>query len=390
MLIQNQKDLIALCQKLKNAPFLSVDTEFLRERTYFPKLCLIQVASSFDQAYAIDPLAPDIDLTIFWDLIYTPTITKVFHAARQDMEIFYNLTDTVPQNIFDTQVAAMVCGYGDSVGYTTLVQSICQASIDKTMQMTDWSQRPLKPAQIDYALNDVRYLCTIYDYFHRQLTDKNRQDWVLEEMNLLRNISTYAVDPNETWRRLKFKNRKPKSLCVLRALSAWREVRAQEKDVPRSRILRDEILVDIAAQAPKNIESLAQIRNLPFEYHKGAKAQNLLDVIHRALETPKADWPQLSERSEAPTAKQIALGEVLKMVLKVVCAEADVAPKLVANSSDIENFACYDPESEEENNLPFLKGWRRNLFGEKAILLKHGQLGLFWDGQKLKTILYKG
>ncbi len=378
MLITEQKTLDAFCDSLKSCKFITVDTEFLREKTYFPKLCLIQMSGPDGKAAAIDPLVEGLDLAPVYNLLLDENILKVFHAGRQDLEIFYNLTNQVVTPIFDTQIAAMVCGYGDSVGYESLVRNIVQVQIDKSSQFTDWSRRPLSEKQLNYALGDVTHLIDIYKHLEQKLEAQGRTSWVFQEEEVLNDPETYNVDPYETWRRVKIKSPKPKNLAVLRELAAWREKRAQKRDLPKSWVLRDETLADIAGQMPTQMKQLKNIRNIPKDIEDRPMGRELLDVIKTAIESDPKDWPKVEKKKPMPPSVSATL-DILKLLLKIEAAQSGVATKLIASSDDLEALAMSD-----DANVPALKGWRYELFGKDALALKKGQLAIGLKGSKIE------
>jgi ribonuclease D len=383
-LITQNDQLQALCQRLSSAPYITVDTEFMRDRTYWPILCVLQVAGpETDDSGVIDVLAPDIDLGPIYDLFDDPAIVKVFHAARQDIEIFHNLRRAIPAPLFDTQVAAMVCGFGDSVGYETLVAKLAGGTIDKTSRFTDWSLRPLSKKQIDYALADVTYLRKVYIALRDRLEKTGRTAWVDEEMDVLRNPGTYEVVPEEAWRRLKTRTNRPKFLAVLREIAAWREHEAQRRDVPRNRVLRDETLTEIAAHAPTKPETLARTRGLSDSLAKGRVGEAILAAVRRGLDTPHEAAPVLAPKPDLP--KNIGpIIDLLRVLLKMKCAEHDVAQKLVASAADLELLAADD-----DADIRALHGWRREVFGADALAVKHGRQALAINGRRLKLIATK-
>ena len=380
MIIQTQAELAAFCQKLAKEPYITVDTEFLRDRTYYPRLCLLQMAGPGTDAAAIDPIDKDIDLAPVFDLMADEKVLKVFHAARQDLEIFHYLNGALPRRIFDTQVAAMVCGYGDQIAYNALVRDLTGHQLEKNAQFTDWSRRPLSDKQLKYALDDVIYLREVYEKLDAQLIKENREHWVFEEVEFLSSASTYELDPQDAWQRIKIKSDKPEVLAILRALAAWREEEARRKDVPRGRILKDETLADISIYMPKDVEGLRRIRSLPGDIARSKTGEKVLEIIATARKTPKKDWPKKERRDPLPKHATAAL-EMLKLLLKINCAEADVAPKLVATSDDLERLAV-----EENPDIPALHGWRRDVFGEDALKLKTGTLSLALQGTRIKKI----
>jgi ribonuclease D len=379
--ITDTQTLADFCHRLKSASFVTVDTEFMREKTYWPILCLVQLGGP-DEARAIDPLAPGIDLAPLFELMADPNVLKVFHAARQDVEIFLHEANAIPTPLFDTQVAAMVCGFGDSVGYETLAAQLAKARIDKSMRFTDWSMRPLSEKQIQYALADVTHLRVAYEKLARKLEKNGRAEWLTEEMAVLTEPSTYRVDPDSAWRRLKPRSNSGKFLSVLKELAAWREREAQERDLPRQRILRDETLTEIAAHHPTNTDELGRTRGIGKGLVEGKMGQLILEAVKRGLDTPESQWPTPPERVEVPKGLGPVV-ELLKVLLKMKCDEHGVASKLVANSADIDAIAADDAAA-----VPALEGWRRELFGDDALKLKHGRLGLGFctDGRRLRLI----
>jgi len=380
-MIANTQELAAFCARLSSAPYITVDTEFMREKTYFPQLCLVQVAGP-DEARAIDPLAPDMDLAPLFELLANPKVIKVFHAARQDIEIFLHLSDNVPTPLFDTQVAAMVCGFGDSVGYETLASQLAKARIDKSMRFTDWSLRPLTDKQVQYALADVTHLRVVYEKLLRKLERNGRLDWLSEEMGALSEPGTYRTNPEDAWRRLKPRSSSPKFLAVLKELAAWREREAQERDIPRQRMLRDETLMEIAAHHPADTNELGRTRGLGKGLVEGKMGVALLEAVKRGLALPEDQIPKPPERVELPRGLGPVV-DLLKVLLKMKCDEHGVAQKLVANTADVEAIAASD-----DSDVQALHGWRRELFGEDALALKHGRLGLGFctDGRRLRLV----
>ncbi len=380
-MISDSASLAAFCERLSHAEYITVDTEFMREKTFWPQLCLIQIGGP-DEARAIDPLAPGIDLAPLLDLLANPRILKVFHAARQDVEIFLNISGKVPTPLFDTQVAAMVCGFGDAVGYETLVSQLARARIDKSMRFTDWSLRPLTERQVQYALADVTHLRVAYEKLVRKLERNGRAEWLAEEMAELTYPATYRVEPEDAWRRLKPRSSSPRFLAVLRELAAWREREAQERDLPRQRIVRDETLMEIAAHHPGSVAELGRTRGLGKGLVEGRMGQAILDAVKRGLAVPEEQAPKPPERVELPRGLGPVV-ELLKVLLKMKCDEHGVAQKLVANVADIEALAADD-----DADVRVLSGWRRELFGEDALRLKHGRLGLGFctDGRRLRLV----
>lgn len=380
-MIADSQELAAFCARLSSAPYITVDTEFMREKTYFPQLCLVQVAGP-DEARAIDPLAPGMDLAPLFELLANPKVLKVFHAARQDVEIFLHLSDAVPTPLFDTQVAAMVCGFGDSVGYETLASQLAKARIDKSMRFTDWSLRPLTEKQVQYALADVTHLRVAYEKLVKKLEKNGRLEWLSEEMAELTHPGTYRTNPEDAWRRLKPRSSSPKFLAVLKSLAEWREREAQERDIPRQRMLRDETLMEIAAHHPTNAAELSRTRGLSKGMVEGKMGVAILDAVKRGLELPEDQIPKPPERVELPRGLGPVV-DLLKVLLKMKCDEHGVAQKLVANVADIEAIAADD-----NADVAALQGWRRELFGADALALKHGRLGLGFctDGRRLRLV----
>lgn len=370
------------CKRAAKFKYVTVDTEFIRDKTFWPRLCLVQIATP-DEAVAIDAMAEKIDLAPLYELMADKKVLKVFHAARQDVEIFYHLNEMIPAPIFDTQVAAMVCGFGDSVGYDKLVASLVQEHIDKSMRFTDWSRRPLSAKQLDYALSDVTHLRVVYDKLSERLEQNGRVAWLAEEMAVLTNPATYRQEPSESWRRIKTRIRKPRQLANLRVLAAWREAEAQTRDVPRSRVLRDEALTEIATHEPKSMDELYALRGMAREQCGKAAAKAVLDLIEEVRAQPNSEYPKV----EHPRQQNGGMGpatDLLKVLLKLRCEQNNVAQKLVATSDDIDSIA-----RDDDADVPALHGWRRELFGEDAIKLKHGKLALAADGAALKVIPLK-
>lgn len=383
MLVLTDTDALAgFCAAQREADFITVDTEFVRDTTYWPKLCLIQVAGPEEPAI-IDPLAPGIDLSPLLELFDDSSVLKVFHAARQDLEIFYHLTGRLPAPVFDTQVAAMVCGFGDQVSYEKIAGALANARIDKSSRFTDWSRRPLGRRELDYALSDVTHLRTVYAKLRARLKRNGRAEWLKEEMDTLTAPSTYDLSPENAWQRLKSRSRDGRYLAALRALAAWREREAQRRDVPRNRVIRDEQIYDLASQLPTSPEALGRTRGLNPEIARGRIGRELLGEIEAVLAIPKEDLPK------APKVEQVdppqALLELLKVLLKHKCEKHDIAQKLLASSADLEQIAVDD-----EAEVPALSGWRRKIFGEDALALKRGELALAADGNRIRLVQLDG
>jgi ribonuclease D len=368
-LITSTAVLAQFCERAAKHDFVTVDTEFLRETTYWPKLCLLQ-AATLDEAVLVDPLAPGLDLAPFFALLSDARVTKVFHAARQDIEIFVKLSGAVPQNLFDTQVAASVCGFGDSVSYDNLVRSVCNVELDKSSRFTDWSHRPLTDKQKTYAVADVTYLRDIYAALVDQVDATNRWDWVEDELDTLRSIDTYVVKPEQAWERLKAKLSRPRDLAALKALAAWREKRAQDSDQPRSRVLKDDALVELAMQRPQTPDAFDKLRAVQRGYGRSSAAAEVMALIREVEALPKSALPQMPERYRGPSPKG-AVGDLVRVLLKAVSEEHGVAARIIATSDEIDALVLDD-----EADVPALKGWRRKLFGDKALAIKHGRIGL--------------
>ena len=369
-LITDSAALVGFCTRQKGASFVAVDTEFMRERTYWPILCLVQVAGPASAA-VIDALAPGIDLTPLLALMGDQSILKVFHAARQDIEIFFNLSGTVPEPLFDTQIAAMVCGFGDAASYETLVNRLARAALDKSSRFTDWSNRPLTERQIRYALADVVHLRTVYEKLQQRLALNGRAGWFAEEMAGLIDPATYRSDPSEAWRRFRLRGRvDPRFFGVLRELAAWRETAARQRNLPRGRIMRDEAVLEIAAHTPKTIEALARTRSLGKGVAEGKLGGEILEAVQRGLAEAKTAPRAVPSRADPPAGLGPTV-ELLRVLLKQRCEEHQVAQKLVASSEDLELIAADD-----EAPVPALSGWRHEIFGKDALALKHGRLAL--------------
>lgn len=372
MMITDQDTLEECCAQWAEAEFITVDTEFLREKTYYPRLCLIQIAAPGAAAAAIDPLAEGIDLAPVVALLQTPDITKVFHAARQDLEIFHQLCDgVIPAPIFDTQIAAMVLGYGEQAGYQTLVHKITGGLIDKGAQFTDWSRRPLSEKQINYAIADVTHLIDVYQHLLHELAERGRAHWMEEEDAALIDPASYDADPNAAWERIKIRNPKPKNLAVLRALAAWREKKARSTNRPRGWILRDEVLAELALRLPTTADEISAMRGIPASLKEGPRAERMLGRIKDALATPKADWPRPCARKPMPQGGAERL-ELLKMLRKIHAARLGVAPRLLASTDDLEALA----REGEDADIPLLSGWRREASGDDMLALSAGRLAI--------------
>jgi ribonuclease D len=368
-IVETTDDLKAFMSELAGAPYLALDTEFLRDQTYYPKLCLIQVAATGIEGI-IDPLAPGIDLTPFYDLIKRPDIVKVLHAARQDIEIFYLQGGVLPDPLFDSQIAAMVCGFGDAASYETLARKIAHVEIDKSARFTDWSHRPLSKRQLEYALADVTHLRVIYEKLTAQLERTGRTKWVEEEIAALRDPALYKLDPELAWKRLKPRSSNKRFLAVLAAIAAWREREAQARDIPRGRVLKDEALTEIAAHPPESPEALERVRAVPKGFANSRLAKGLMEALEagKTAEPPEGAVTQNSRRKREPSPAAI---DLLKTLLRLRAEAANVAPRLIANAEDIEKLAAH-----EDDGVAALTGWRAEVFGNDAKLLRKGDLAI--------------
>ncbi len=371
--------LASLCARLARETFVTVDTEFMRERTYYPELCLVQLAGESEVA-VVDTLADGIDIEPLAALMANPAVTKVFHAARQDVEIFVQRFGAVPTPLFDTQVAAMVAGFGDQVGYDSLVSGLTGGTIDKAHRFSDWSARPLSPAQMEYAAADVTWLRAVYRKLRARLEQEGRLSWVAEEMDILTNPATYRADPETAWERLKVRGNNRRFLALVRVLAAWREQEAQRINIPRQRLLKDETLMEIAAIAPMNAESLSRARGISRGFAEGKTGVSLLEAIAGTLALAESALPPLG-RPRDTVKPSAALVQLLKFLLAARCEEHAVAPKLVASSDDIDRIA-----TDETGDIPALHGWRRAIFGDDAMALREGRVALGVDGRRIRLI----
>jgi ribonuclease D len=377
-LISTTEALTAACQRLAAHPFVTFDTEFMRETTYYPKLCLIQLASE-DEVVLVDPLAKEIDLAPFLALMRDPAVTKVVHSGRQDLEILWNIDHCIPVPLFDTQVAAMVCGYGDSVSYEQLAHDLAKARIDKSSRFTDWSKRPLSEAQLDYARSDVTHLRLVYLALAKQLEETGRTHWLNNELEVLTSPDTYRAHPEDAWQRLKGRVRKQRELGILIELAAWREREAQARDVPRSRVLKDDAIIDVVTSAPRSVEALAQLRSIPSGFERSRSGPEIVAAVERGLAHDPKSLPHL-ERGHRRSFNQATV-ELLKVLLKMVSEHEGVAAKVLATVDDLEAIAADD-----NAGVPALQGWRRELFGDRALALKHGKLALGMENGKVVAV----
>src|SRR3984893_17493610 len=367
-LITTTADLAAACARMSRHDFVTVDTEFLRETTYYPLLCVAQMATS-DEAVVIDTLAPELNLAPFFELMANEGVLKVFHAARQDVEIVWHQAKLIPRPIFDTQIAAMVLGYGDSISYDQLVYRITGDVLDKSHRFTDWSHRPLSAAQVSYAISDVTHLREVFLSLSADLQKRGRSEWVGEEMEILTSPETYRPAPKPAWDHLRTRVRKPKELAVLIEVAAWREREAQSRDVPRGRVLKDEAIGDIATHTPISAERLASLRSLPRGFERSKWGAEILEAVKRGLARDPAELPRLEK--PRPRLNGNATVELLKVLLRMTSERHGVAAKVIATVDDLEQIAIDD-----RADVHAMRGWRRDMFGDQAIALKHGQLAL--------------
>lgn len=368
-IVETNEALSAFVAELGQAPYLALDTEFLRDQTYWPKLCLIQVAST-QVAAIIDPLADGIDLKPFYELLKNPKIVKVFHAARQDIEIFQQQGGVIPHPLFDTQVAAMVAGYGDAASYETLARRIAGVEIDKSSRFTDWSRRPLSNKQLEYAIGDVTHLRKIYEVLDTELKKTNREAWVADEISALQNPELYAMNPANAWRRLKARTSSKRFIALLAAIAEWREREAQTRDIPRGRVLKDEAILEIAAHPPESADALERIRAIPKGFANSRMGKTLMDAIEQGRHAPPPEGiePERPRRKREPSQAAI---DLLKTLLRLRAEDANVAPRLIANADDIESLAAF-----EDDGIAALQGWRAEVFGNDALALRKGELGI--------------
>ncbi len=375
-LVTTTDELATICERLAKHPFVTVDTEFLRETTFWPKVCVIQLASP-EEAVAIDTLAEGIDLSPFFALMANEAVVKVFHAARQDVEIVWRLAKMIPKPLFDTQVAAMVCGFGEQVSYVELVKNVTRVNLDKSSRFTDWSRRPLSEAQISYAIADVTHLRDIYVHLRTRLERSKQLDWLVDEMETLTSQSTYEQHPDDAWERLRHRARKPRDLAVLMELAAWRESEAQGRDVPRSRVLKDDVLIEIAQAAPRNLDALSNLRAFPRGMERSRAGADIIAAIEKGLSRDPSTLPRIERERRNNNGATV---ELLKVLLRQVAEETGVAAKMIATVDDLEAIA-----NDDKADVGALRGWRRTIFGEKAIELKRGRLALAVENGKVVT-----
>ncbi len=377
--ITRSADLKAVCDRLAQSDYVTVDTEFLRENTFWSKLCLIQIAAP-GEAHIIDPLSDGINLAPFYDLMRDRGVLKIFHAARQDIEIFVHQDGAVPAPVFDSQIAAMVCGFGDQISYDQLVYRITGNRIDKSSRFTDWSHRPLSDRQLSYALSDVIHLRDVYIALKANLEEQNRAHWLAEEMAVVNDIETYRTHPENAWKRLKMRVKKPRQLAVMQAIAGWRECEAQSRNVPRGRVIKDEAIYELALQQPKNRDALARLRAVPRGFERSAAADGVLEAVAAGLAIPDTDLPAMPRPRSAPEHASAA-AELLKVLLKMVAEENGVASRIIATVDDLEKIA-----SDDNADVAAMRGWRRELFGEKALALKRGELALALSSNGVTTV----
>ena len=376
--ITTTNSLAEVCGRLQRHPFVTVDTEFLRESTYYPKLCVAQIAST-DEAVVVDALADGIDLKPLFNLMADENVIKVFHAARQDIEICWHAAGLIPAPLVDTQVAAMVLGYGDSIAYDQLVQRITGDNLDKSLRFTDWTRRPLSEAQIAYAISDVTHLRDVYVKLQADLDKRGRTEWMREEMRVLTSPDTYRMEPEHAWQRLQTRVRKPKELAVLIEVAAWREREAQTRDVPRGRVLKDDVVGDLAVQAPTTIERLGNLRSLPKGFERSKWGEAIIEAVKRGLARDLKTLPKIERPKGAPNGQ--ATVELLKVLLRMTAERHGVAAKVIATMDDLDRIA-----GDDEADVPALSGWRRELFGDKALALKHGRLALAVEHNRVVAV----
>ncbi|GBE44617.1 MAG TPA: ribonuclease D [Rhizobiales bacterium] len=376
--VTDTNELARTCSTLAKSDFVAIDTEFMRESTFWPDLCLIQMAAG-EEEVIVDTISEGLDLSPFFDLMTDEKVTKVFHAARQDIEIVHHLAQVIPAPVFDTQIAAMVCGFGESVSYGMLVKKMLNREIDKSSRFTDWSRRPLTPKQLTYAIGDVTNLRDLFPMLKKQLEQNGRARWLDEEMAVLTNPATYESHPEDAWKRLKMRGRSQKALGVMMALAEWREREAQAQNVPRRRVMKDDAIYDIVAQAPTTESELANLRSVHKGFSRSAKGRGVIEAVKAGLNRDPRTLPPI-KKNDPLGADALALLDLLRVLLKAAAGRHGVAPKLIATAAELEDIA-----RDEETDLPSLKGWRRDLFGADAIALRHGRLGLTVENGRVVT-----
>ena len=370
--IQNTQDLETLCNKLSSVEFVCVDLEFLRQHTYFAKLCLIQIASQSDEAI-IDPLAEGINLQPFFDLMQNEKVVKVFHSGRQDIEIIYNLSSKIPTPLFDTQIAAMVAGFGESISYEHLVNHILHINIDKSSRLSDWSNRPLNENQLNYAISDVTHLVKIYTHLKSKLINENRLDWISDELNALCDENLYKINPQNMWQKMRHRSHSAKFLTYLRELCAWREIRAINKDVPRQSFIKDDMLLNICSDCPTTKEDLCKVRGMRSDLAMGKIGDEIIEVIEKVKGLSECDYVTLPVVREFCGAEGSLL-ELLKLLLKITAQQQKTVARIIASEDDLKSF-CHD----DTIDIPFMYGWRYEIFGAKAKEMKDGKLSISYN-----------
>jgi len=382
-LIKDTDSLARFCEEARKHPYVTVDTEFMRERTYYSILCLVQLAVPGEDetsAIAVDPMADGISLEPLYDLLNDTSIMKVFHAARQDVEIFHKLTGKVPSPLFDTQIAAMVCGYGDQVGYETLVRKILNTGVDKSSRFTDWARRPLTDKQLTYAISDVTHLRDIYEHMMEQLERTGRLEWVQEELTLLTDPNIYFTRPEDAWKRLKFRNPNRRSLTILQHIAGWREEEAQRRDVPRNRVLKDDGLMEIAQQKAADEQAMESLRAVPRGFSRSSAGKKLLEIVNQALTLPEDQLATVERTSRREPGRPV-VADMLKVLLRLRADEAGIAQRLIASAAEIDILSA-DPPGE----TPAMQGWRKTIFGDEALKLLRGELAIKVEGSRAKVI----
>jgi len=380
--ITTSEALKELCIRLGKSEYVTVDTEFLRDKTYYSILCLIQIADD-NEFHAIDTLAAGLDLTPFYDLMENEKVLKVFHAAKQDIEIFVNMAGVIPKPLFDSQIASMVCGFGDSIGYEKLVMSLCNQTLDKSTRFTDWSRRPLTQRQIDYALGDVTHLRIIYKKLAAQLKENGREHWLNEELAHMLDKESYIIKPVNAWKRIKIRNSNRRFNAIVHKIAQWRETEAQRRNIPRNRVMRDEVLLELSAVRPTHKNALTSVRGLGANFSSSRGSDAVISAIAEAMEMDESDLPKVSHK-RPPSQNTDPIVELLKVLLKFVCKSENVAPKLIANADDLEKIAENDIA-----NVKALHGWRYDIFGKDAIALKNGEVAFAIKDSKIVILEHK-
>jgi len=379
VLITNSSDVADFCQRASKTDFVTVDTEFVREKTYWPVLCLVQIATR-QEAVAIDPLAKGIDLSPVFNLMTNQDVLKIFHSASQDLQIIFNASGELAEPVYDTQIAAMLSGYGDQPAYATLVQKIIGDTIDKRSQMTDWSRRPLTANQVEYAIGDVTHLIDIYDKLSKELDQSGRTLWAHEEMGPLRNQGTYETDPFTVWRKVRLRRPTPRSLAILREIAAWREIKAQKQNIPRGWLCRDEALAEIALNAPQHPDELERVRGINEKFAYGNNGNGILGAVKRGINLPEEECP-IPDKGRPPQRGHENLVSLLQALLKLRSDENGVAAQLIANRKELDRIA-----TESSPEVRAMSGWRNKIFGEDALALKNGKIALTADGITVRVV----